>query len=138
MRRPERIPIFLEKVDWDKLEERWQIDISQSLRGEILAKRYFWEQEPDLRFGQWLINLGLLPDHLNIWNDEEDWILSSQGIPAREYKFWGRNFDKDMNRLPKTEWILIKDMTTDHIQAILDGNWAVNKEIFENELLLRK
>ena len=55
---------------------------------------------------------------------------------------WGRNYDKDMNKLPETEYILIADMDTNHIKAIINGNW-VNKYnfyyyIFKDELRLRK
>lgn len=142
MRRPERIPIFLKLVDFDKLQERWDVDISQSFRGIILKKetKEYWINNPDLRFGQMLINLEYMPDKLNIWNDEEPYILESQGIHPREYTFWGRNYDKDMNQLPKTEWTLIKDMSTDHIQAIIDGGWSrgLMQDLFLNELELRK
>ena len=139
MRRPERIPIFLEKIDTRKLSERWHIleallELDPEMKDNV---EDYWKKDPDQRYGQVLINLQYVPDDIVIWNDEEDSILRSQGIPEREYKFWGRNFDKDMNKLPKTEWILIKDLTTDHIQAIVDGGWADNP-IFEEELELRK
>ena len=59
----------------------------------------------------------------------------------RQYLTWGNNFDKDMNRLPKTIYNPIKDMTSDHIQAILDGGWAKNnpfyEELFKEELEFR-
>lgn len=37
----------------------------------------------------------------------------------REYFIWGKNYDKDMNRLLQTEFIVLKNMNTDHIIAIL-------------------
>ncbi|MEX0595702.1 MAG: hypothetical protein WD512_04310 [Candidatus Paceibacterota bacterium] len=58
----------------------------------------------------------------------------------REHLVWGRNFDKDMNRLPETEWIKIKDMSTGHIEAVLDGGFVKDEfyiEVFEEELKLR-
>ena len=59
----------------------------------------------------------------------------------RQYLTWGNNFDKDMNRLPKTIYNPIKDMTSDHIQAILDGGWTKNnpfyEELFKEELKFR-
>ncbi len=60
----------------------------------------------------------------------------------RENLRWGVNYDKDMNRLPNgTEWRLIKDLVTEHIQAILSGGYADNnsfyKEVFEEELKFR-
>jgi hypothetical protein len=58
----------------------------------------------------------------------------------REHFTWGRNYDKDMNRLPETEWVALKDLVTEHIEAILDGNWAkgYSKEIMTRELEYRK
>lgn len=59
----------------------------------------------------------------------------------RQYLTWGNNYDKDMNRLPETIYNPIKDMTSDHIQAILDGGWAKNnpfyEELFKEELKFR-
>lgn len=55
---------------------------------------------------------------------------------------WGKNYDKDMKRLPETEWITIKDMDTDHIKAIVDGGYADGSpfyhKIFIRELEERK
>ncbi len=55
---------------------------------------------------------------------------------------WGVNYDKDMNRLPETDWRLIKDMATDHIEAILDGGYSRSnsfyEELFKEELKFRK
>lgn len=60
----------------------------------------------------------------------------------RQYLTWGNNYDKDMNRLPKTIWNPIKDMTMEHIQAILDGGWAKDNpfyvELFKEELKFRE
>ena len=59
----------------------------------------------------------------------------------RQYLTWGNNYDKDMNRLPETIYNPIKNMTSDHIQAILDGGWAKNnpfyEELFKEELKFR-
>jgi hypothetical protein len=53
----------------------------------------------------------------------------------REHFTWGRNFDKDMNRLPDTEWIPLKGLETEHIKAILEGNWAKG---YSQELMIRE
>lgn len=142
MRLKERIPIFLKYVNFDFLEQRWNTDISQELRGLILHKtiRNYWLNQPDLRFGQMLINLEYLPDKINLWLDEEKDILDAQGISPRHTMLWGNNYDKDMNILPETIWRPIAEMNTEHIKAILDGGWAKNpkyKEVFEDELKLR-
>lgn len=36
----------------------------------------------------------------------------------REKMVWGRVYDKNMKRLPKVEWILLKDITDEHLQAL--------------------
>lgn len=80
----------------------------------------YWKSNPDQRIGQVLINLGLIPDSFIVWNDEESDILEAQGLPPEEYLFWGKNYDKNENLLPKTEWILVKNLDSDHINAIYE------------------
>lgn len=58
----------------------------------------------------------------------------------REHLCWGKNYDKDMNRLSETQWIPIMDMDTDHIKAVLENIKNLSpfyKEVFENELEYR-
>ena len=40
-------------------------------------------------------------------------------LVIRESFKWGKNYDKDNNPLPKTEWVLLKDLDTPHIINIL-------------------
>lgn len=40
-------------------------------------------------------------------------------LVIRESFKWGKNYDKDNNPLPKTEWVLLKDLDTSHIVNIL-------------------
>ena len=146
MRPKERINTFLSLVDFDKLEQRWETDISDSLRNLILSKaiKDFWLEHPDQRFGQMLINIGYIEDRLPIWMDEEDLILKDQGLPPREYLLWGSIYDKDHKPLEEIRWSLIKDMDTDHIKNILkdvkDNKMGIRKDyldIFKQELILR-
>jgi hypothetical protein len=59
----------------------------------------------------------------------------------RQYLKWGNSYDKDMNRLPETIYNPIMNMSTDHIQAILNGTWVENspfyQELFKEELEFR-
>jgi hypothetical protein len=59
----------------------------------------------------------------------------------RQYLKWGNSYDKDMNRLPETIYNPIMNMSTDHIQAILNGTWVENspfyEELFKEELEFR-
>ena len=75
------------------------------------------------------------------WKDTSIYDNGSHEL-RRENLRWGVNYDKDMNRLPNgTEWRLIKDLVTEHIQAILSGGYADNnsfyKGVFEEELKFR-
>ena len=68
-------------------------------------------------------------------------IYSDKFEDFREHLRWGRNYDENMVRLDKTEWIPIKDMTTDHIQAILDGGYSNGNpfytKLFQEEIAYR-
>lgn len=101
----------------------------------------YWQDHPDQRFTQVLINLGILPNIPGIWYyTEEEEILDFLGIPARDYLLWGQYFDKDGKKLDKPVRKPIKDLDTEHIENILFGEWTTNKEYikcFEDELKLR-
>lgn len=131
MRPVERIDNFLSIVDWIKLIiHRWGLseEIHDSIyydyQGDLKVLQQiitpYWKENPDQRIGQVLINLGLIPDSFIVWNDEESDILEAQGLPPEEYLFWGRNYDKNENLLPKIEWILVKNLDSDHINAIYE------------------
>ena len=57
----------------------------------------------------------------------------------RENISWGRSFNEKMERIP-TKYILIKDLGTEHIQAILDGGFGGKRirHYLENELKWRQ
>lgn len=49
----------------------------------------------------------------------------------REKLKWGRSYDALGNRLPETEWVLIKDLTQDHLGALIV--YTKGDKIFVNE-----
>ena len=57
----------------------------------------------------------------------------------RENISWGRNFNEKGERVP-TKYILIKDLGTEHIKAILDGGFGGKRvrHYLENELKWRQ
>lgn len=57
----------------------------------------------------------------------------------RNNMHWGVNFDKEMNRLPETKWVLIKDLDSSHILNILDLAYIDDfyREVFKEELNYR-
>lgn len=147
MRPKERIKPFLDKVDmFMLLNNTWGIfDTETSMRyvnlidAELPRIRDAWEEAPDLRFSQVLVNLGLIPNIPDIWYyKEEDKILVEQGADPAECYYWGQYYDKDMNELPEPIYKPIKELSTEHIEAILDGGFvrynALYRQIMEDEL----
>lgn len=167
MRRPERIPIILDIVKdntnkkkileyFFKPEEGEQLKLYEPYNDiDYHVKKWeenfdafekLWLEYDDLRLTQVLISSGILPNYPGSWFYKEDssLMIDSGLLEPRDIYFWGRNFDKDLNQLEKTEFILIKDMTKDHIKAILKhvdlGEMRVNEhyiEFFKHELTLK-
>lgn len=68
-------------------------------------------------------------------------IYSDGSFKTDRFLLWGRNYDENMKRLPKTEFVPIKDLNTDHIWAILLTLPNMNKEyrrVMEEEILFRE
>lgn len=147
MRIFERIDNFLEKVDISKvIKDSYKLDLTeehiQLIKNEIEYIREVWKDNPDWRFIQVLINTKLLQNYPGFYYYKEDEnVMLDLGYGPREIFYWGTNYDKEMNLLPKTVYKLIKDLDTDHIKAILDGKFVKegNKyyDYFINELKLR-
>ena len=126
MRRTERIPIFLELLDWGKFVDKYKIDYNprELYTDWILRITIKWLENPDWRFGQLLINLHIAPDG-GLWNKEEGEILEEQGIDPRKYLLWG-SYGLDLDKKAKT-WkkrrkrfgLSKKDITIDPTMLIL-------------------
>ena len=83
----------------------------------------YWLSNPDLRFGQCLINLGIMPDELQIWNLE----MNTYPLPheiRRQTTFWNK-YEGDVllkglgMPYPTYKQIAIKDLDLRHIKNIL-------------------
>ena len=162
MRPIERIPVFLELIkgkfidiifniynigdketeEWNNLYEQYNTNLTNFYYDNEIKLKEYWLENSDLRFSQVLIALRIIPNIPGFWFYIEDYeILEKLGIPSREYLLWGQNYDKDMNLLPKTIYKPIKDLSIDHIKAILNGNFCKSekyKKCFEEELKLRE
>jgi hypothetical protein len=97
----------------------------------------YWLKNPDQRFGQLLINLGLVEDSVVTWNCEmTDYTLPHEVI--RGIQTWGTYGKK--GTFGKKD-IFIKDLLTDHIKAILKTQEHISDElrdVLKNELKFRK
>jgi hypothetical protein len=59
----------------------------------------------------------------------------------RENMVWGKNYDINMKRLPETEYILIKDLSTSHIYAILQNVSSIDEyyyKVLMEEIIFRE
>ena len=146
-RKHERIPIFLKLVDWLKLIEELSLAagtkfssamLSNSILNNIITITYEWTRNPDLRIGQLLINLGIVPDNLVLYNLECNAILKAQKVDKRKYILWG-TFGKEGD-YPEAKHIPVCDLQTEHIKSILRTQVLSKKlkKLLRKELKLRK
>lgn len=60
----------------------------------------------------------------------------------REHLLWGKNYTKEGKLMKGTLYVPIKDLDTDHIEAILDGGYSKEgtfyNSVFKEELKYRK
>lgn len=140
MRPKERIKPFFDLVDWKQLQKRWNVKFPIKLDVLIDIGKY-WNLYPDQRIGQVMINLGYIPDRMDIWLDEEWEVLRDQGIAPEEFLTWTSHYDKEGNKLKEPITRLIKDLDIEHINNILNSDLLyLNEEtstIFKNELKRR-
>lgn len=101
--------------------------------------KIFHQVNPNLRFSQVLQIHNLYKE--GFWFFIEDDIMLMQFVNPREVLYWGNNYSAKGNRLKKTNWILIKDMDTNHIKRILEGNFTNNLvylKAFNDEIKLKE
>lgn len=134
MRPQKRISVIKELLNTDENKEKIlasllgddikEIDISATVEDWNVQYDYLfkdWTDNPDMRIAQMLVTCNIIPNIPGFWYYKEDYkVLVDAGLAeARDILHWGQNYDKDMNRLPKTLWKPIKDLGTAHITAIL-------------------
>lgn len=97
-----------------------------------------WKKSPDQRFGQLLINLGLIQDNLKDWNIE----ITDLPIPhniIREIQTWGTYGWKFS--LEEKKELYIKDLETDHIKNIIKTQNHLSDNfinVLKNEIKFKK
>lgn len=145
MRNKVRIDNFLNNVDISNLiNDIWKlsnVDV-QRIIDNISDIKEKWYEMPDMRFSQILVYLSYINNESGFWYYyEEDEILKIQGYKPRDYVYWGNIFDKNGNKLPEVNYILIKDMNLDHMQTLIKHDWIRKGsdiyKVIESEILIR-
>jgi hypothetical protein len=59
---------------------------------------------------------------------------------VRDHFRWGKNYDKDMNLLPETQWTKLSELNNDHLTTLIDGGYGAEwcQRLFEQEKKYRK
>jgi len=170
MRAKQRVPIILDIFKSRKVKEKFlnflfkpdsaiQLDLFKKQLFQLIddmVKKWkekeddiaaYWKKSPHLRLTQVLTNKNIIPHTPGMWfyTEETYFLIANSLIEPRDILFWGQNYDENGKLLPKTKYILIKDMEISHIEAILKGyeshKLRVDEyylEVFRNELKLRK
>lgn len=105
MRRKERIPIILELMDTNFLESYmpyFKLNTKLILKDKWKIALY-WNDNPDLRLTQVLVNMGYVPNERDFWyyREEVDFVTDVGYVRPQEIHFWGTYGFKDMNELYK-------------------------------------
>ena len=127
MRNPNRIPICLKLLMNNNLfkflgDNATGIIVKKIVDNYDLIEKT-WLEYPDLRFGQLLCTLRLIPDidiENHIWNIEEDnWLIKNNYCKFEDIKFWGSIYDEHNNKRSEIKYILLKNLTDSHIERII-------------------
>jgi hypothetical protein len=123
MRNKKRIPICLElflnkEILLKFLNGPREYELHQ-IYGNYNIINSFWLKNPDLRFGQLLINLGLAEDGHYWFTEETDWLVNNGYCKLEDINFWGVNFFKNGKQRKHTKHKLLKDLADDHIENII-------------------
>ncbi len=139
MRNKNRIPIILKLLFQNKILSKFLGDYPENKYIKCgYAKRLHenwdliektWLENPDLRFGQLLCVLRLVPDidiENHIWNiEEDDWLINNNYLQFEDVKFWGSIYNEHNVRQEEVKFILLKDLTDSHIEGII--KWFKNQ-----------
>jgi hypothetical protein len=120
--------------------EEQALEYTKIFLGLYTELKQFHKENYDLRFTQVIqIKIAYFPGFQFYMEDAE--VLEKLNVPLRLLLYWGQNYDVNNNKLKKTKYILIKDLDTDHIEAILQNVKNINnvyKKTLTEELKLRK
>lgn len=126
MRAPQRIPILLEKInfidfitDLGVFENPVNPAIEINNQKDQIAE--YWLDNPDQRLTQVMVNMGYLPNAMGHWYyiEETIWAIDKGLVAVEDINFWGVNYDKDGNLLPKTIYKPLRDLEVSHMENII-------------------
>lgn len=123
MRKKERIPVVLEFFknnekafnEFTLTEKNFHDFINKF--SDIEEK---WLEYPDLRFGQLLINMGIIPDNSSLHKEEDQWLINHNYINIEDIMTWTSYFNKEGEKLKQSKTVFLKDLTDDHIENIIN------------------
>ena len=144
MRKKERIQIVMDKLPFGMFIA--SLNLFSAVNSEIIAElidrkelQTWWEENQDYRLTQVLLHFEYIPNIEGFWfyKEEVNWLIDEDIVEPRDILFWGVNFTSEMVQLPATKWVLISELETDHIQAIVKGKFTKNdyyNNLFKEEL----
>jgi hypothetical protein len=130
MRNELRIPIIIDFFDKNPEVLNKFLGTECNTEEIIQFLEKFWSNSYDQRLGQLLLN-NELTENGSVWHVEEvDWLIDNGYFKFEDLNFWGINYDKDGNRLPETEFKLLKDLDLNHIKNII--KWYQDRGLYLN------
>ena len=129
----QRIPLFLARLDIEKLvlklwhttedkeDSGYRIDLQiiiETVRDKDFEE--LWINNPDLRFGQLMVNEGF-----NIFDaiynlEESDILVEYCGLSRPESYIWGSNYNEDGSMRQETLYRFIDELDDKHLATMVD------------------
>lgn len=148
MRNILRIKPFLSRLDVEKLVKKIKAsfngyeDLSVKDSVSLVLNQInnpdfikYWEDNPDLRFGQLLYNMGI--EFMNsIYNYEESDILQLTGLSPTQSNFWISYLNKDEKLLSEARLRFIDELDTDHLEKMIEEHENGIRFYTENAIAL--
>lgn len=139
MRNINRIPIILNfflrnHEAYNKFVNNEDYLAHGAFKLNIVKITHEWTKHPDYRLGQLLFNMDLVTNDSSYHIEEDNWLISKDYFKYEDLKFWGINYDKEGNKLSVTEYKLLKDLDTEHIENIIKFFKDRNMKIQDNYL----
>jgi hypothetical protein len=148
MRVQKRIGRLLEIVDWNKLWTHLRIEPLTPLQFSKFINQ--WYEFPGSNVLQILANLDFITFQGHLWMTSDVEIFTELGYEPREFVYWGNTMDEGGRIFDRTNWILIRDLDTNHVKniikhiqsqipaGVMSTSTRTTIRMFENELEFRK